>query len=109
MQHFLMLLRLSDVPAGRVPNGCIQGSQTSVRETDVPVPSVPNLLGSVKLAQLLGHQPLLDRYLGPVDLKARRVGQTAGRLCFLGWEEQPDYSTLKASLIPMMQFKWLLK
>lgn len=97
---------MSDVPAGRVYNCCIQ---TSASETGVLVPSVPKLLSSVKLAQLLGHQPLLDRYLGPVDLKARRVGQTAGRFGFVGLEAQPVYSTLKGSLIPMMQFKWLLK
>lgn len=39
--------------------------------SDVFVPSVPNLFSSVKLAQLLRHQPLLDRYLGLVDLKER--------------------------------------
>lgn len=66
-----------------------------INETDVLFPSVPDLFSSVKLPQLLGHEPLLDCYLGLVDLKVRQVGQTAGHFCFVGCKQETCIPHLK--------------
>lgn len=90
------------ITARRVPSCCVHGN------TDTCSFHHLQTCSAVKLSQLLGHQPLLDRYLGFVDLKEMsRLNWDVSVL----WDvkHRHVYATLNGSLIPMMQFKWLLK
>lgn len=101
---------LSNITAGRVHNCCIHGSYNSVTETDTS--SFHHLLTCSALSNSLSFSGISPSSIATLDSwtwkKEERVKLLDVSVLWVG-KHRHVYVTLNGSLIPMMQFKWLLK